>query len=503
MQREMNVPAEEVRGPKGRVARGAILAASLGVLAGCDLGNLLEVSAPDVITAESLDTPGAAQLMVNSIVAQFECGFSGFTFEEMGKSDTLDRVNGAGVSGSETYRLDTTTGACPESPAGYSYYTQFQLTRRIAMRQHELLEGWTNQQVANREPLLATTSFYGAAALAQLGEFFCEMAFDGGPLMTRDETLAVAEEWATQAIDEITALGDIGGPNNASRSTTSGMLTGAYGLRARIRWARGSSHWPGALSDANRVTQGYTYFVTRETAPSRWNKSYHAGTSVGVSFVMGPFTHWTGPANPVTGQEWPNPIPFTGYLNLGILPDGRAIGEDMYPITTTANATAVPDTRVKTINRTLQGAGTRPVPNKYTADTDDHPLVSWNDMWLIRAEIEGGQAAIDRVNEIRTARGLPLVTYASPSNADQIENMIFEERRRDLWIEGRFWGTKIQNTDKFWFPRAVGESLLNSYRYGGGVTLIMPEAEYDLNQNFGREARTTGCPDSMKPTLVD
>jgi hypothetical protein len=31
----------------------------------------------------------------------------------------------------------------------------------------------------------------------------------------------------------------------------------------------------------------------------------------------------------------------------------------------------------------------------------------------------------------------------------------------------------------------------------------MPLAEYDLNQNFGRDERATGCPDSMKPTLVD
>jgi hypothetical protein len=450
--------------------------------------------------------------MVNSVVAQFECGFSGFTYEEMGKSDTLDRVNGAGVSGSETYFLTTGTGACPESPAGYNYYTMWQLTRRIGMREHELLEGWTNQQVPNRERLMATTSFYTAAAIAQLGEFFCEMAFDGGPLMTRDETLAVAEEWATQAIDEITAVGDFGGPNGSTPTATSGMLNAAYGLRARIRWARGSAHWPGALSDAERLDarplparEGDEAFiwVTRETAPSRWNKSYHAGTQVGVAFVLGPITHWQGPPNPVTGQEWPNPIPFTGYLNLGILPDGRAISEDMYPITTTGNPGAVPDTRVKTIDRTLQGAGVRPVPNKYTADPNDHPLVSWADMILIRAEIKGGQDAINLVNQIRTARGLPLVTYANAGNAEQIENMVFEERRRELWIEGRFWGTKIQNTDKFWFPRYVGESLLNSYRYEGGVTLIMPTAEYDLNSNFGREARATGCPDSMKPTLID
>ena len=496
----------------GRVARGVMLAASLGVLAGCDLGDLLEVSAPDVITAESLEDPGAAQLMVNSIVAQFECGFSGFTYEEMGKSDTLDRVNGAGVSGSETYRLDTTTGACPESPAGYSYYTQFQLTRRIAFRQHELLSGWTDAQVPNRQRLLATTSFYGAAALAQLGEFFCEMAFDGGELMTRDETLAIAEEWATQAIDEVTAAGDFGGPNGSTVSSTAGMLNAAYGLRARIRWARGEAHWPGALSDAERLDARPTparegdeafIWVTRETAPSRWNKSYHAGTQVGVAFVLGPITHWEGPANPVTGQEWPNPIPFTGYLNLGIMPDGRAISDAMYPITTTANAGAVADPRVPIINRTLQGAGSRPVPNKYTADPNDHPLVSWADMILIRAEILGGQQAIDLVNRIRSARSLPLVTYVNAGNAEQVENMIIEERRRELWIEGRFWGTKIQHTDKLWFPRAIGESLLNSFKYEGGVTLAMPLNEYDLNTNFGREARATGCPDSMKPTLVD
>jgi hypothetical protein len=277
----------------------------------------------------------------------------------------------------------------------------------------------------------------------------------------------------------------------------------AYGLRARIRWAQGESRWPDALADAMRVPIGYTAVVTRDAGPLRRNVMYHAGTLNGFGHVHGAFRHWDGPPNPVTGQPWPNPIPFTGYLDLGILPDGRAITDDQRPITTAENPTAVADTRVTTRVQAIQGPQAGPVPTKYKADADDHPLVSWNDIWLIRAEIEGGQAAIDRVNELRARRNLPLVTYADPGNADQILDMIIEERRRDLWLEGRFWSTKIQHTDRLWFPRRAGNSLFSGYAYQGGVTLVMSNAEYDLNPNFDREARATGCPPERRPVLPD
>jgi hypothetical protein len=473
---------------------------SLGALSGCDLQSLLEVESPGQITEEPLQQPGAADLLANSVVTHFECGYSGFMYDEGGKSDSFDRLAGAGVSGGETYGLtdaSTGTGLCAGNGFDYTWLGSIQLSRVMGFTTYALLEGWTDQQVNQRERKLATVAVYTAAALGVLGEFFCETALDGGPLMTQDETLALAEEWATTALGHIATTGDFAVPGDATNS----IEKLAYGLRARIRWARGESHWADALSDALKVPQGYTALVTRGSASTRVNKVYEVATQITPAWVMGPFVHWTGPANPVTGREWPNPIPFTGYRNLGIMPDGRAISDDQNPIRTIGNPTAVADTRVQTIIKKTQGPLDGPAPTKYASASTHLPLVSWNDIWLIRAEIEGGQAAINRVNEIRTARNLPLVTYANPNNADQILDMIIEERRRDLWLEGRFWSTKIQHTDRLWFPRGFGTSEFNTFPYQGAVTLLMPANEYELNPNLDLEDRGTGCDADRRPTL--
>jgi hypothetical protein len=123
-------------------------------------------------------------------------------------------------------------------------------------------------------------------------------------------------------------------------------------------------------------------------------------------------------------------------------------------------------------------------------------------MILIRAEAEGGQKAIDLVNQLRAADKLPLVTYADPGNAEQIRYMIIEERRRALYLEGRFYFTKVKNLDLLWFPRHQGKQFGDA-RYGGAVRLIMPGSEYDLNPNLTRADRATGCSQYERPVDFD
>ena len=93
-------------------------------------------------------------------------------------------------------------------------------------------------------------------------------------------------------------------------------------------------------------------------------------------------------------------------------------------------------------------------------------------MWLIRAEIAGGQGAIDLVNELRDYDDLPRVTYADPNNAEEIRFMILEERRRALVAEGRYYQSKLKNLDVSWFPRAVGGTRAFGHAYGGGVRFL-------------------------------
>ena len=127
-------------------------------------------------------------------------------------------------------------------------------------------------------------------------------------------------------------------------------LATAYGLRAQLRWMAGDR--AGALADAERVPKGFVALVKREPGV-RQNTAYFEGTFSRRTALLEVNDTWTG-TNPVTGQPWPSPIPFTGWWDLGILPDGRAVRDDGLPIRTAGphrtpiEDTAIPDTRVKT-----------------------------------------------------------------------------------------------------------------------------------------------------------
>jgi hypothetical protein len=282
----------------------------------------------------------------------------------------------------------------------------------------------------------------------------------------------------------------------------------AYGLRAQVRWMAGNR--AGALEDAARVPRGFNAFVTREARPGRRNLAFEAGNGTRFARLLDVNDWWRGAPNPVTNRAWPSPIPFTGYTNLGILPDGRAVRDDGLPIRTAGNHrtpienTAVPDTRVKSLAATVQGIGLSGqfVNAKYTGEGSPIALVNWREMWLIRAELEGGQRAIDLVNEIRTADGLPLVTYATATNADQIRYLIIEERRRALFLEGRYYFTKLKNLDLLWFPRGEGALPTGGQFLLGGIRFVMPQNEYMLNPNLTLADQATGCEANQRPKLV-
>src|SRR5690606_28391575 len=107
----------------------------------------------------------------------------------------------------------------------------------------------------------------------------------------------------------------------------------AYALRARMRWAKGD--FSGATADIARVPRDFTAYVTRDAAVTRRNKIASAGFGLPYAVMLDVNDWWQESApNPATGSQWPTPIPFTGYLNLGVLPDGRAVTEEGRPIRT-------------------------------------------------------------------------------------------------------------------------------------------------------------------------
>lgn len=452
-----------------------VLALAAGITTGCD--GLLDVELPGSISEESLYDPGQAALLVTSAIANVECGFSDFiATNASGNEDVLLRITGW-WGGSHEYDDAPSTSDCNRGDTSFGWWSPLQKGRYLAEGAYERISEW---DVANKERLLAQAAIYASIPYDIFGEYFCEVSVEEGPLLSPDQTLAISEEWLTKALAHIQTTGDFALPAGISSSARQY----AYALRARVRWARGDE--AGALQDAAQVTPGFVAFATRDGGGerTRWNRMVAGHNNFGINTVIGPVDWWNG-------GGWPAVIPYTGYRDLAILPDGRAISDDRYPITTSADPAAIRDTRVPVRDeKKLTNGFPRWTQQKYPDLDADIPLANWEEVWLIRAEIEGGQPAIDYVNEIRAFHGLPLVTYLDPSDAEGIEEMIIEERRRSLFLEGRFWSTKIR--EDLWFPRGTGGTPY-PYAYQNGIRMVMPESEFEINPNLQPSQRGTMC----------
>ena len=488
-----------------------IFGVSLGALSSCD--NLLDVDLPAQLTDQALVDPGSADTQVASVLALFHCGYGAFAYHAMGHEEVFESIAGV-AGGNHVFEDEVLTGDCDSDSEDGDYGDQLSGARSFAYVIYDKLQEWTEEQVPNKEELSAVSALYAAATLDLFGEHLCELAIDGGPLMGPDQMLTLAEDWIDTSLGH---MSNLGGDFEMPFGIASSARTMAIAIRARIRWAKGDV--AGALADSESVPEGFVAWVPREAGLTLRNKIYDAGTQIAFSGMLGKNTWWheelgDGLPNPATGQVWPDPIPFSGYLFLGVMPDGRTLGQGNLPVTwaeefrtlgedpTPLNNGAVPDTRVLHFKKGIQGPEPREVPDKYKAESDDIPLLNWKEMWLIRAELRGGQTAIDMVNHLRDLSSLPRVTYADPNDVEEIRYMVYEEKRRELFAEGRFWSTKIQNTDIAWFPRHEGVTPAQGYTLQGGVRLAMPEDEYNLNPNFSKADRGTGCNSDEAPVGI-
>lgn len=479
-----------------QLRRAGAVTLAVAALGACD--SVLEVDLPGQVTEEAFVEPGQATILVNSAVSLFECGYSDFVATDAaGYEDVMTRDTGW-WGGRHEFAPSPGTADCNNADTGFGWWTPLQAARYLGELTYEKISSeWSIDQVqGNPERLMAELAIYNGAIYNLFGEHFCEVSIEGGPLLSPDQLLTEAEGWLTAALGHINASGgDFAIPDGSSPSAAQM----AYLLRARVRLAMGDE--AGAAADAMNVSQGFVAYVTRDAGGerTRWNKVYNGHNQEQINTVIGAVSWWDGPPNPATGEAWPAVIPFTGYRSLGILPDGRAVTASGHAITTMADPSAVPDTRVPVVDegRTFNE---HPVwrQRKYTDLSADIPLANWEEAWLIIAKVEGGQTAVDRVNDIRRAHGLPIVTYVDPADADQIRNMILEEERRTLFLEGRFWSTKIQ--EQLWFPRGIGQvQPPTTFGYLGGVRMIMPDNEYELNENFDLADRATLCAVNERP----
>jgi hypothetical protein len=223
-------------------------------------------------------------------------------------------------------------------------------------------------------------------------------------------------------------------------------------VRARMRLYQGNT--AGAVADAQLVPKGFVMNAsTAGTALRLYNRVY----AVTKQFGFYSIPSWSQNMTTERGEVDPR------------------------------SATQLAGTRSANNNATIVYA-----PNKYIAgDAAPMPLARYEEAQLIIAEVQGGAQAVVIINAMRADAGL--LPYIGPTDAASIKNLVIDERKRVLFLEG----TRNYDIERFQIPffPAVGTSFpVGGGTYGNTTCLPLPDVEKNNNPSLGPGfvASTTG-----------
>ena len=408
------------------------LAVTVAILAsGCS--DLLEVDLPGVVEAKTLDDPGISPLLVESAIADFECAYTNYSAGSSAMSDEWWHT-----SGGQVYREwggrqinaqndNYVRAGCDEG--GFGQYVVIHTARFQAKDAYERINGFDAGDVpGDRNDMLATASAYEGYSLLMLGENFCEMAIDGGPLMQPDEVLSLSSQRFERAIE-------MAGGNDDIRNMASVGLA---------RASRGMGNLNAAAAAAATVPEEFQYDVNRDDTPRRrWNRFFDSNVRRSDYTIAPPFRdiEWKG-----------DPDPRVGLFYNGVI---AAYDVDWWQTT------------------------------KYKSLSDNIPLATWVEAQLIMAEAQGGAAAVDIVNRLHARAGLkpfdPATDMVEGPKSDNIMNMVIEQRRREFFLEG---GHRLSDMLVYDLPFFTGVDHLGR-EYGTTTCWPLPDLERLGNPNIG------------------
>jgi len=406
-----------------------------GPIIACNsISDALNVTAPDQISAKSLQDPSYATLLVNSTVGDFECAYGAFVTAGALMSDELTDVSITAARWPydrrdvQTSDASYSTNACDASTPGV--YTPISTARFTADTIAAQLKVWTDAQVPNRSDLLAKALIYAGYDRIMLGELFCTAAINRGPELTSAQVFAQAEADFTAGLAAAQTAGDA-------------QLTAlAYMGRARARLDQGNP--TGADADAKQVPVGFVYNATADVSNGvRTNRVYQQ-----FNFK------YASVAAPFVGLTVPN-----------------------------ASGGTVPDTRIQDSVTGVNGADNHTpliVSTKYPTGSTPIPIGSYAQAQLIVAEAEGGQVAVNIINNLRIAAGLPGAFQSTDPAV--IANQVIVERSRELFLDG----TREFDIRRLSLPLnpAAGVAYLHGGVYGSEVCLPLPDVERNSNPNI-------------------
>lgn len=413
-----NAAETEGRRPLRRLLTVLLAAGLLGGAGACD--GLLEVELPGDVTEEALDDPALAGILVNSVVASFECAYNNYNFASSAHSDEMWQSSGNLTNRNWGQRkitdtfADYVTGGC--GGAGFGLWTPMHTARFQSEDVAERLVAF--EGIADLQSKLATVETYGGFMYTYFGEGFCSVTLDGGSPMTPEAILALAEGKFESALQRSGADASI---LNAAR----------VGL-ARVRLDQGD--YQGARQVAEQVPDGFVLMATRS---ADFNYRENKGQT---NFIEGRH-HTVAPG--FRDLEWKG----------------------------------VPDPRVHVTDQGrfgLDGVTQLWASDKWPARDTPIPIASWAEAQLIIAEAAAntGDAttAVGIINELHDRAGLP---GYDPATDGALMEHIIQERSRELFQVG---GHRLNDMLRHGLPFFSGTDHVGG-TYGNTTCYPLPLVE--------------------------
>lgn len=382
-----------IRRTPRRAARltAAMLLGSLS-LTSCSLDELLKVELPGEVLEESLNDPALAETLVRSVVADFDCAWNTYVTVTALLSDQYIEATGNLALrnfGSRRVMADDAnlTGSCNSALAAY---TPMQIARFQAEDIYKRVDALPDAGFPNKTLWKATTRTYAGYSLIALGEGFCSMVLDRGPLLQPGQVLTEAESRFSEAITLATQAGNQDFRNMA--------LVGRARARLNLR------NFAGARADAELVASGYIKNATRDaTVTRRYNQSCET-------------------------------------MNCAQLPRRDATLAPSYR-NVTWEGVADPRVNVTTANQTASdGVTIHYMHDKITSRASPHLVASYKEAQLIIAEAaaRSGDLSTARtiINQRHTLAAIPPFDAGETATQAEVIRQVIEERRRELFIEG-------------------------------------------------------------------
>jgi hypothetical protein len=427
-----------------RVARIIGAAAVVGLVVACSTDRLLDVNAPNAVPVTVFDSPGSANLMVVSAISDFECAFgSAVTVEGIISDELADSQLGAAQwpydrrdANTQTNGIYGTSGCSGNQGPGI--YTPLSTARFDADNALAKLAGWTDAQVPGRQKYIAQMNLYAGFSYAMLGMSMCGAAFDNGPTVDQKGMFALAEKRFSDAI----TVGQAAGQTS--------VVNAAYVGRARVRLYQGNT--AGAATDAALVPKGFVYNASTDASDAggrRANRVYAAVQQTGNYTVEG--------------------------ISINLKTEQGEI--DPRSATVTTNSRPADS---KSVIYAPAKYSTGPTQNNTTGDAIPLPMARYEEAQLILAEAQGGSSAVTIINALRAV--VSLKAYTGATDATSIKNLIADERRRVLFLEG----TRNYDIQRLSLPLnpAVGTTYPRvGGSYGNTTCLPLPDVERFNNPN--------------------